>query len=264
MAFALPYFEELIFILGLITIGSICGLIGGVFLLWKEAFVQKYIHFLISFAAGVLLAAAFLDLLPHAIEETPYAWLACLAGLVIFTISERSLVWHLHHKNHIRAHLSEVKILGRKATGLLLMLGDTIHNFIDGMMIAAATLTFIPLGILTAIATFFHEIPQEIGDFSVLIYAKYPKKKVFSYNFLSALAAFGGGLLVFFGISLHEFNLSPLIAFGAGGFIYIAATDLLPELKHEAQSIAVVAKHTTFLLLGMALIYALTHLLHVH
>jgi len=267
MAFVLPYTEELLLVLALITIGSICGLIGGVILLWNEKLVRKIAHVLVSFAAGVLLSAAFLDLMPESIEMTSWAWLSCLVGIIFFFVSERALIWHshVHHENHIKEHVRTYSDSPKKAFGLLLMLGDTIHNFVDGMIIAAAAIISIKLGILTAIAVFFHEIPQEIGDFSVLIYAKFPRAKVFLYNFYSALASFVGGLAVFFLASTEIIeNLSPLLAFAAGGFIYIAVSDLLPELKHETRSIKEVLIHLAVLIFGIALIFLLGQFLHAH
>ena len=165
---------QLLYILGLCVLGSFLGLIGGVALLWHEKFARKLSDFFISFAAGALLGAAFFDLLPEALElaQPPeHAWIVVLVSLIIFSITERLLVWHHHHDNHYKEHPR-----APKPYGPLVIAGDSIHNFIDGVVIAATSLISLPLGAVTALAVFFHEIPQEVGDFSVLLRAGYHKK----------------------------------------------------------------------------------------
>ncbi|MEM4714442.1 MAG: ZIP family metal transporter [Candidatus Nanoarchaeia archaeon] len=250
-------FIEFIITLALVTLGSICGLLGGFILLWRESAARKLAQGLISFAAGVLLAAVFFDLLPEAIESGgEFAFLLVLIGILLFSITERALIFHFHHPAHAKAKIHEM-LITRKASGFLLMLGDTIHNFLDGVVIAATTLINLPLGVLTAIAVFLHEIPQEIGDFSVLLYAKFPKRKIISYNILSSLAAFVGAVVVFFSFETIHFNLGLLAGLAAGNFLYIACSDLIPELKHETQNIRDLTIQTTILLIGVLVMWLL-------
>lgn len=247
---------QLALLLGLCFLGSFLGLIGGIILLWKEKFARRMSFFFISFAAGALLGAAFFDLLPEALElaqPAEYAWIAVLASLIVFSITERLLVWHHHHDNHFTEHKIKVKPYGP-----LIIAGDTIHNLIDGVVIAAALLISVPLGIITALAVFFHEIPQEIGDFSVLLLAGYSRFQVIGYNVLSAAATFAGALGVFFFSSSLQTKLPLLLAFAAGGFIYIAAADLMPELKHEASKLRHVVLQTAIMILGIAIMVVLS------
>lgn len=247
---------HLLYILGLCFLGSFLGLIGGIILLWREKVARRLSDFFISFAAGALLGAAFFDLLPEALElsQPPeYAWILVLASLIIFSITERLLVWHHHHENHEKEHPK-----GPKPYGPLVIAGDSIHNFIDGVIIAATFLVSVPLGFVTALAVFFHEVPQEIGDFSVLIRAGYSRYQVIGYNLLSAAATFVGALGLFFFSEFVQAQLPLLIAFAAGGFIYIAAADLMPELKHEASKLKHVIMQTVTMILGIAVMVALS------
>jgi zinc and cadmium transporter len=247
---------QLALLLGLCFLGSFVGLIGGIALLWKEKFARKMSFFFISFAAGALLGAAFFDLLPEALglaQPVEFVWIAVLASIILFSITERLLVWHHHHENHYKEHPKS-----KKPYGPLVIAGDTIHNFIDGVVIAAALLISMPLGIITALAVFFHEIPQEVGDFSVLLHAGYSRMQVIGYNILSAAATFVGALGVFFFASSLQTKLPFLLAFAAGGFIYIAAADLLPELKHEASKLPQVIVQTALMILGMVVMIILS------
>ncbi len=247
---------QLPYILGLCVLGSFLGLIGGVVLLWREKLARRLSDFFISFAAGALLGAAFFDLLPEALElsePSQAAWLMVLISIIIFSITERLLVWHHHHEDHYKEHPKATKPYGP-----LVIAGDSIHNFIDGIVIAATFLISIPLGFITALAVFFHEIPQEIGDFSVLIRAGYSRYQVIGYNVLSAVATFVGALGLFFFADFVKPQLPLLIAFAAGGFIYIAAADLMPELKHEASKLKHVIIQTATMVLGIAIMVILS------
>lgn len=247
---------QLPFMLGLCFIGSFCGLIGGVILLWRENWARKLSHFFVSFAVGALLGSALFDLIPEAAGLSKFAFLYVLVGIVIFSITERALVWHHHHHNHksYDVHLEKKP----SAYIPLLLIGDTVHNFIDGVIIAATFLFSAPLGLITTLAVFLHEMPQEIGDFSVMLHAKYSKSKIFWYNFWSASATFVGALAVFFTSYLIQAKLYPLIAFAAGGFIYIAAADLMPELKHEATGLKEIVIQTAIMILGIAVMVVLS------
>jgi len=244
---------QLPYILALCFLGSFCGLAGGLILLWKEKIAHKISHIFVAFAVGALLGSAFFDLIPESVKISQYALLYVLAGIVVFSITERALVWH-HHKHHPEPHLKKPAIHYVP----LLIIGDTIHNFIDGVIIAGTFLFNAPLGLITTLAVFFHEMPQEIGDFGVMLHAKYPRNKILLYNGLSACATFVGALVVFFMSFFTETTLYPLLGFAAGGFIYIAATDLLPELRHEACGLKDIISQTSLMIFGIVVMVALS------
>ncbi len=213
-------------------IGSVFSLIGGVLLLFNEKKTLKYSHFLAAFAAGTLLGTVFFDLLPEAVhtgEELGtgvniFIW--TLVGILGFFLLERFIHWFHHHQ--IDFHDDEVK-----PTVPLVIVGDSVHNFIDGVVIAATFLVSIPLGIVTTLAVAAHEIPQEIGDFGILLHKGLKRKKVLLVNIFSALTAVLGALISFWVGERIEQSLPILLSITAGFFIYIAASDLIPEIHHE-------------------------------
>ncbi len=184
---------------------------------------------LVAFSTGGLLGGGFLHLLPEAIgavsDLSIYLWV--IGGFILFFMIERVLVYH-HCHNMDREHVQEFH-----AFKWLNLMGDSVHNFIDGLILAASFLVSIPLGITTTVAVVFHEIPQEIGDFGVLVYGGFSKKKALYLNFLTALIAVGGGIMGFLIFSTIHQLIPYLLAFAAGGFFYIAASDLIPELNKE-------------------------------
>jgi len=244
---------QLPIILGLCFLGSFCGLIGGIILLWRENWARKLSHFFVSFAVGALLGSALFDLIPEAAELSKFAFLYVLVGIIVFSITERALVWHHHHN-----HSGHKEVFPKAHYVPLLMIGDTIHNFIDGVIIAATFIFSAPLGLITTLAVFFHEMPQEIGDFGIMLHAKYKRSKIILYNALSASATFVGAIAVFLLSTVMQTKLYPLIAFAAGGFIYIAAADLMPELKHEATGIKEIAAQSAIMILGIAVMVILS------
>ena len=212
-------------------IGSIGALIGGIILLSKEKFALKISHFLASFAAGILLGTAFFDLLPEAVhkgEETGiniFPW--ALFGIVLFFLLERFIHWFHHHEEF---HKDEEE---SKSTLPLIIFGDTMHNFIDGVVIAATFMVSIPLGIATSLSVFAHEIPQEIGDFGLMLHKGLKPKKIILVNVLSAAIAFLGAILTYSLGNILEGYIPVFLAITAGFFIYIASSDLIPEIHHE-------------------------------
>ncbi len=235
-------------------LGSIGALIGGFVLLSREKFAIKISHFLASFAAGVLLGSAFFDLLPEALHEGEkqgidiFFW--TLSGIVIFFLTERFIHWFHHHDDYHDEQES-------KTTLPLIIFGDTMHNFLDGIVIAATFMVSIPLGVTTAIAVFAHEIPQEIGDFGLMIHRGLKRSKIILVNIISAAAAILGALLTYaLGESLEK-QIPILVALTAGFFIYIAASDLIPEIHHEKRKNYIIYE-TFLLLLGVALIWFVT------
>ncbi|MFA4946380.1 MAG: ZIP family metal transporter [Candidatus Micrarchaeia archaeon] len=188
--------------------------------------LDSMLFYFVSFASGSLIGAAFLDLLPEAVESGGAGVLAwAILGIAAFLVMEKFLHWYHCHKHGCREH----------AFTYLSLFGDGLHNFIDGMIIAAGFASGNPAGISVTIAILAHEIPQELGDFGLLLYGGFSKAKALAYNFLSALAAVAGALFVLLGFGGHLETVTPmLLAFGAGGFIYIACTDLFPEMhKHD-------------------------------
>ncbi|MFA6048439.1 MAG: ZIP family metal transporter [Candidatus Micrarchaeia archaeon] len=233
---------------------SAVSLVGILALSLKQDLLDRALFFLVSFATGAMIGAAFGDLLPEAIElgaETGVnpreVFLFAVVGILVFFAMEKFLHWYHCHKGKCDAHTFKY----------LSLFGDALHNFVDGMVIATAFLAGPQLGIVTTIAIIAHEIPQEIGDFALLVYGGFSRAKALAYNFLIALIAFAGALAVLFVSSSLTGYMPHMLAFGAGGFIYIATADLMPELhKHSdplhsfAQFILLVAGVVLILLLG--------------
>jgi len=191
----------------------------------KEKLLQKILLFLVSLSAGALMGGAFIHLLPGAQEKYREGnmFLIVLLSFIFFFFVEKLLHWRHCHKGECEIH----------TFGYMNLFGDAVHNFIDGLVIAATFLTDIKLGIATSLAVFLHEIPQEIGDFGVLLYSGFGRKKAIISNFLVALTAVLGGLIGYFlSFSIDRFT-TYLLPFTAGGFIYIAASDLMPEIRKE-------------------------------
>ena len=215
---------------------SVISLVGIAFIALREKWFRKILLILIGFASGSLLGGAFFHLIPEAIEKaesiTPMSstsmmnifWALSL-GLLIFFILEKFLWRHCHEREKCPVH----------PFAYLNLIGDGIHNFIDGIIIAASFMSGQSLGFVVTLAVAAHEIPQEIGDFSILIYGGFSKTKAIIYNFLTALTAMAGGIFTFFGTSILPQTFY-LLAFAAGGFIYIATTDLMPELHRERRA----------------------------
>lgn len=252
----------LLWILFFTFLGSLASLLIAATLLFKNGWLEKRTPWLVAFAAGTMLSAAFLDLIPEAINEgrsgkiTEYQGVlgTVLLGIVIFFFLERSLLWHHHH-----ACLEGEDCQGIKPAAPLMMIGDALHNFLDGMTIAAAFLISWQLGMVTSLAVFFHEIPHEIGNFGILLNSGLRKKEALVYNLLSSLVAFlGAGLTYFFLKSSVDF-LPFLVAFAAGNFIYIAASDLIPEL-HQHFNKEVALSQTLSFVVGIIIILLTTRL----
>lgn len=212
-------------------IGSVGGLVGGIIILAREKFAIKISHFLASFAAGVLLGTAFFDLLPEAVHEGEkgeiniFPW--ALLGILLFFLLERSIHW-FHHHEEFHSHEKETK-----STLPLIIFGDTMHNFLDGVVIAATFMASIPLGIATTLSIFAHEVPQEIGDFGLMLHKGLKPKRIILVNILSAVASFFGAIITYLLGETLEGYIPMLLAITAGFFVYIAASDLIPEIHHE-------------------------------
>jgi zinc and cadmium transporter len=217
--------EKLIFIISTTFLISLASLIGVFTLSIKDKILSKLLLFLISLSAGALMGGAFIHLLPEASEKlnSGNMYPIVLFSFILFFLIEKLLHWRHCHKKNCDVH----------TFGYMNLFGDAVHNFIDGLVIAATFLTDVKLGIVTSFAIALHEIPQEIGDFGVLLYSGFSRKKALLANFLVALTAVLGGIIGYF-LSLQIENMtSYLLPFTAGGFIYIAASDLMPEIRKE-------------------------------
>jgi len=214
--------------------------------------IDEVLGYLTSFAAGSLLGAAFLDLLPAAASAPPdNVFFFTLVGILTFFLIE--LYFHWHHHHHIR-NKDETK--HAHAVGYLNLVGDGMHNFIDGTIIAASFLASVPLGIVTTLAVIAHEIPQEFGDFGILLYSGFSKAKALMFNFLTALTAVAGAILTYFMAGSVENLTYILIPFAAGSFIYIATADLMPEIhKHGGKEIFESVGQVAALFGGIAIIW---------
>jgi len=223
---------------------SLLSLLGIISLAIKETLLQRILLLFVGFSAGALAGGAFLHLLPEALEEMPASntFIYTLLGFCLFFLLERILYWRHCHEGHCDIH----------AFTYLNLYGDALHNFIDGLVIAGSFMGGIPLGIATTIAVAFHEIPQEIGDFGVLIYGGFSKYKALLFNLLSALTAVIGGIVGFY-LSSAIAGFAPiLLPLTAGGFIYIAASDLIPELHKEKSPLKA---NLAFLLFVLGIIF---------
>ncbi len=214
---------------------SLVSLLGIVSLRMGKNTLGKLLLILVSLSAGTLLGDAFLHLLPEAVEREGFTLevsLLVLSGVLIFFLVEKII--HLHHC-HV-PHQHETPLLHEPHKfhiGLMNLLGDGVHNFIDGLIIAGSFFINVPVGIATTIAVIFHEVPQEIADFGVLLYAGYSKGKALFFNFLSAATAILGAIVGLILGSRGELFAQWMIPFAAGGFIYIAGSNLIPELHKE-------------------------------
>lgn len=233
-------------------IGSVISLIGGILLLINEKFALKISHFLTAFAAGALLSTAFFDLIPEASESVENLGLNIdvrfwiLIGILSFFLLERFI--H-HHHNH-QGHTEDDK----KSIVPLVVIGDTLHNFADGVAIAATFLINIPLGIITTLAVAAHEIPQEIGDFGLLLNKGISRKKVILINLFSSLSAMVGAVLTYLYQDKIEGLLPIVLALTSGFFIYIALANLVPEI-HNRDNQKIAFWETVMLLLGVVVVY---------
>lgn len=211
----------------------------------------------VSFSAGVLLATAFLSILTEALHDggTELVLIMTLTGIVFSFLMERFLLWyHHHHENTHNLHPTVILILG----------GDGVHNFIDGIAIAATFLVSPILGMTTTLAIAAHEIPQELADFMVLTHTGLSRKKALFYNFLSACTAVVGGIVGYFSLQTLEGSLPIALALTAGIFIYIATADLIPELHDDVKKKNASLQVVSFIC-GIVIVYILTELIgHTH
>ncbi len=254
--------STLLWIIGATLLISLISFIGVFTLSFRKEFLKKALLVLVAFAAGSLIGVSFFDLIPEAIELGGTSGsLYIVIGIIVFFVVERFVGWHhSHHEEDIdpkgyKEHHHDHK----KPFVYTTLASEAVHNFIDGTLIAASFLTNIPLGIAATIAVALHEIPQEVGDFAVLVHGGLKAKKALLYNFIVAITAIIGGVLTFFLSSLQ--NVIPLlIGVAGGGFLYLALVDLIPEI-HKEKSWKKSVVQFVFLIVGIVIMYGLGILL---
>ena len=215
---------------------------------------------LISYAIGALLGAAFLEVLPHAIVATSDATSAAttvLLGILGFFVLEKLVLWRHCHIEACEGHEPAAVGHDHGRSGLMIVIGDTFHNFVDGVLIAAAFMEDLRLGAVTAFAIVAHEIPQEVGDFVILLHSGYTKQRALAYNLLSSLATVVGGVLAYYSLSQAQGAVPIMLSLAAASMIYVAIADLIPGL-HKRPELAATLQQVVLIGLGVASI-AITH-----
>jgi zinc and cadmium transporter len=245
--------------LGWIIISSILG--GGVSVLaatWIGNLVKaEQLSLLVSCAIGALLGAAFLEVIPHAFangNDPARVAATLLAGILGFFVLEKLVLWRHCHHGDCEAHDAHPPAHDHGRSGLLILVGDAFHNFVDGILIAAAFMQDTRLGMVTALAIIAHEIPQELGDYTVLRHSGYSQKKALMYNLLSSLATLVGGLLAYVALSALETWIPYILAIAAASMIYIAVADLIPGL-HKRTELKATLQQVLLIGLGVLTIY---------
>ncbi|MBM3344045.1 MAG: ZIP family metal transporter [Betaproteobacteria bacterium] len=239
---------------------------------------------LISYAVGALLGAVFIELLPHAFNRSDNLQVTAatiLGGLLLFFILEKLVLWrHCHiedceahdpHDPHAQAHNGQNGLHNHATanhhdhgrSGMMILIGDTFHNFVDGVLIAAAFMADTQLGIVTAVAIIAHEVPQEIGDFLILLHSGYSRRYAFALNLLSSAAMVVGGVLAYFALQTMEQWVSTLIPLAAASMLYVAVADLIPGL-HRRPELAATVQQVTLIALGIATIWLVGAIAHGH
>lgn len=245
--------------------GLLSVLAAALFLVLREPLRNHILPHLVSFATGALLGAAFLGLLPHALasvnsSDTHVIPMAVLLGLLGFFVLEKLVLWRHCHADHCEVHAPDQRSRDH-STGTMILIGDSLHNFLDGILIAAAFLTDIHLGVVTSVAVAAHEIPQEVGDFAVLLHSGFSRRRAFLYNVLTSLTTVIGGVLSYFALQSMQAALPYILAVAASSFIYIAVADLIPTLHQRVEGKAAL-QQVVLIAAGILLIYYAHSTLH--
>jgi zinc and cadmium transporter len=220
---------------------------------------------LISYAVGALLGAVFIEVLPHAFERAASVQsmaAVVLGGILLFFVLEKLVLWRHCHLEQCEAHdppSAQSHDQGR--SGLLIVIGDTFHNFVDGILVAAAFLANTELGLVTAIAIIAHEIPQEVGDFLILLHSGYSRRSALLLNVLSSAAMVLGGVLAYFTLQTVQYLVPPLLGLAAASMLYVAVADLIPGL-HRRPELKATFQQVVLIALGIATIWLVGELAH--
>ncbi len=253
--------------------GALSALAASLFLVAPERVRTRVLPHLVSFATGALLGAALLGLLPHAIEEagisgTHNVGLTLLAGLLVFFVLEKMVLWrHCHqevcegHVPPVHGHVHATDAHRDAASASLILIGDGFHNVLDGVLIAAAFMTDVHLGIVTALAVIAHEIPQEVGDLAILLHGGMSRLRALTLNLLTSLTSVVGGVAAYFALGPVNQVLPYAISLAAASFLYIAVADLIPGLHRRVDAGSGV-RQFVFIVLGVAVIYVSHSLAH--
>jgi len=229
---------------------SLTSLIGVLTLPLREEDLRKTLLYLVSFSAGGLFGDAFLHLIPDAIEDSGFGIpvsFSVLLGIVLSFVVERFLQWRHCHIPTSKEHPHSLVYMN--------LFGDAVHNLIDGLIIGGSYVAGTPLGVATTLAVLFHEIPQEIGDFGVLLYGGFSKPRALLFNFVTGLVALVGGAAALGLSSIFQGSVSLLTAFAAGSFIYVAGSDLIPELHKEEPGLLRSALQLLAFFLGVMVLF---------
>ncbi len=238
--------------------GVLSALAAAVFLALGEQRRAAMLPHLVSFATGALLGAAFLGLIPHALESagtgaTHAIGLALLVGILLFFLLEKFVLWRHCHDDPCEAHSPDDEARDHASANLVLA-GDTFHNLLDGVLVAAAFMTNPHLGIVTALAVFAHEIPQEVGDLAILLHGGYSRARAMALNLVSSLTSVVGGVVAWFALGTALSLLPYALALAAASFIYVAVADLIPGL-HRRVDLRASIEQFVFIAAGVALVY---------
>lgn len=227
------------------------------------------IPLLISYAVGALLGAVFIEILPHAFEITksPHALAATiLGGILAFFVLEKLVLWRHCHEELCEAHDPPVPVHNHSdhgRSGMMILVGDTLHNFVDGVLIAAAFIADIELGVVTALAIVAHEIPQEVGDFLILLHSGYSKKAALALNMASSAAMVLGGVLAYFALKALEDWIPTLLGLAIASMLYVSVADLIPGL-HRRPELRATAQQVLLIALGIATVWLAGVITHGH
>jgi zinc and cadmium transporter len=226
----------------------------------------SWVPILVSYAVGALLGAVFLEMLPHAFRiaaSVEQVAGTILAGILLFFILEKLVLWRHCHVEQCEAHDPPHPVHDHGRSGTMIIIGDTIHNFVDGALIAAAFLANRELGFVTAIAIIAHEVPQEVGDFLILLHSGYTKARALIYNLMSSAAMVAGGVIAYFALQTVEEWLPILLGLAAASMIYVSVADLIPGL-HRRPELHATVQQVALIALGVITIWLAGELAHSH
>jgi zinc and cadmium transporter len=258
----------LAWVVGFTLLGGVAGvMLAGIFLLVPERSRTRALPLLVAFATGALLGAALLGLLPEAIEKAHgnYAGvgMSLLGGIALFFVLEKLVLWRHCHEDHCETHAPEHghgHDAHQRAPGVMILIGDTMHNVLDGVLIAAAFLVDVPTGIMTGVAVLAHEVPSEVGNFAILLHSGMSRAKAFSWNLITALGAVIGGVVGYFALSAVMPALPYALGVSAASLLYVAVADLIPGLHRKTDARSGILQ-VILISLGVVLVASVEHFL---